>query len=80
MAVKYNPDLIILDVIMPVMDGVEALAEVRKTSDAPVVIMSAFGNSEKVERARELGIECFISKPFDPDVLIELFDVIFLAE
>ena len=77
MALKYNPDIIILDVIMPEMDGIAALAEVRKSSDAPVVIMSAFGNSDKVEQARELGIECFLNKPFDPTILVELFDVIF---
>ena len=40
--------------------------------------MSAFGNYDKVEEARELGIECFLNKPFDPAMLVELFDVIFL--
>jgi len=77
-ALKENPDIIILDVVMPVMDGIAALEEIRKSSEVPVVIMSAFGNSDKVEEARELGIECFLNKPFDPAVLVELFDVIFL--
>ena len=75
---KHKPDIIILDVIMPVMDGIEALAELRKSSDVPVVIMSAYGNPDKVEEARELGIECFLNKPFDPEVLAEVLDVILI--
>ena len=75
---KHNPDIIILDLIMPVMDGIEALTELRKSSDVPVVIMSAYGNPEKVEEARELGIECFLNKPFDPVVLVDVLDVILL--
>jgi CheY-like chemotaxis protein len=77
-ALKNNPDVIFIDVVMPVMDGVEALKELRKSSDVPVVVMSAYGNADKLEEARKLGIECFLSKPFEPDVLIQLLDVIFL--
>ena len=77
-AKKHKPDIIILDVIMPVMGGIEALAELRKSSDVPVVILSAYGNPDKVEEARELGIECFLNKPFDPQVLVEVLDVILL--
>jgi AmiR/NasT family two-component response regulator len=40
--------------------------------------MSAYGNPEKVEEARELGIECFLNKPFDPVVLVDVLDVILL--
>ncbi|MHB8894827.1 MAG: response regulator [Candidatus Geothermincolia bacterium] len=76
---EENPDVILLDVIMPEMDGLEALEELRKTSDVPVVIMSAFGNGDKVDQARKLGIECFLNKPFDTEVLIELLDVILLV-
>lgn len=76
-ALEEKPDIIILDVIMPKIDGLAALTELRKTSDVPVVIMSAYDNHEQVDAARELGIECFLSKPFDTDVLVELLDVIF---
>jgi CheY-like chemotaxis protein len=75
-ASEENPDVILLDVIMPEMDGLEALEELRKSSDVPVVIMSAYGNADKVEQARQLGIECFLNKPFDTEVLRELLDVI----
>jgi CheY-like chemotaxis protein len=78
-AAEQNPDVILLDVIMPEMDGLEALAELRKSSNVPVVIMSAFGNGDKVEQARKLGIECFLNKPFDTEVLVELLDVILLV-
>jgi CheY-like chemotaxis protein len=76
MASEQDPDVILLDVIMPEMDGLEALEELRKTSEVPVVIMSAYGNGDKVEQARQLGIECFLNKPFDTEVLRELLDVI----
>lgn len=76
-ALEHDPDIIILDVIMPVMGGLEALEELRKVSDVPVVIMSAYGNANKVEKARELGIECFLNKPFDTEILVEMLDVIF---
>ncbi len=77
-ALEKNPDVIILDVIMPVMDGVAALRELRKSSDVPVVIMSAYGNPEKIEQARELGIECFLNKPFDTEILVEMLDLILI--
>jgi CheY-like chemotaxis protein len=76
LAAEKNPDIILLDVVMPEMDGLEALEELRKSSEVPVVIMSAFGNSDKVEQARKLGIECFLNKPFDTEILIEILDVV----
>lgn len=75
---EHGPDVILLDVVMPEMDGLEVLEQLRKSSDVPVVIMSAFGNGDKVEQARKLGIECFLNKPFDTEVLVELLDVILL--
>jgi len=78
LALKDNLDVIILDVIMPVMNGLEALEEIRKTSDVPVIILSAYGNPEQIEKARELGIECFLNKPFDTEILVEMLEFIFL--
>jgi two-component system KDP operon response regulator KdpE len=79
-ALEQSPDIILLDIMMPIMDGLEMLEELRKTSRIPVIIISAFGSPEKVEKARELGIECFLNKPFDLDVLVELLDVIFSSD
>jgi len=75
---RDDPDLILLDVVMPEMDGLEVLEQLRSSSDVPVVVMSAFGNGDKVEQARKLGIECFLNKPFDTEVLVELLDVILI--
>lgn len=74
---QNEPDIILLDIMMPVMDGLTMLEELRKTSQVPVIIMSAFGSPENVEKARSLGIECFLTKPFDLEVLVEMLDVIF---
>ncbi len=78
-ASERKPDIILLDVVMPEMDGLEALEELRKSSDVPVVIMSAYGNGDKVDKARELGIECFLNKPFDTEILAEILEVVLLS-
>lgn len=75
-ALKNDPDLILLDVMMPIMNGLEMLKELRQVSDIPVIIVSANGNQDIVDEARELGIECFISKPFKVEGLIETMDII----
>lgn len=79
-ALEKDPDIILLDLMMPVMDGLTMLAELRKTSQIPVIIISAYGSKDKVDRARELGIECFVNKPFDTRVMVEMLDVIFLTD
>lgn len=79
-ALEKQPDIILLDIMMPIMDGLTMLEELRKKSDIPVIIISAFGSPEKVEKARELGIECFLSKPFNYGVVLEMLDVIFADE
>lgn len=79
-ALEKKPDIILLDIMMPVMDGITMLEELRKESDIPVIIISAFGSPEKVEKARGLGIECFLSKPFNYGVVLEMLDVIFMTD
>lgn len=79
-ALEKKPDIILLDIMMPIMDGLTMLEELRKTSDIPVIVISAFGSPEKVEKARELGIECFLSKPFNYGVVLEMLDVIFMTD
>ena len=68
-----QPDLIILDATMPVMDGLEALAVLKanpETKNIPVIMLSADAVYATIERARQLGAVDFISKPFTGDTLI----------
>lgn len=77
LAADRDPDVILLDLIMPGIDGLSVLQNLRARSDVPVVLMSAFGNNEKVEQARMLGIECFVNKPFRTSVITEILDLVF---
>lgn len=66
------PDLILLDIMMPKMDGFEVLSRLKKeekTRDIPVIIISASDDLENVVRGIELGAEDYIPKPFDPVLL-----------
>lgn len=72
-AEREQPDLILLDATMPVMDGLEALAALKSnpaTRDIPVVMLSADAGKENIDRAKQLGAVNFISKPFTGDGLV----------
>ena len=63
------PDIILLDVMMPVMDGPETLRHLRenpKTADIPVVFVTACAQTREVEHFKSLGAAGVIAKPFDP--------------
>ncbi|MHB9093534.1 MAG: response regulator [Eubacteriales bacterium] len=60
------PDLILMDMKMPGMNGIEALHEIKKTNDSVLVIMmTAYGELEIVAEAMKLGIKEYVTKPFD---------------
>ena len=64
-----QPDLILLDVMMPVMDGPTFLTELKNsetTKSIPVILMTAKVQSHELEQYKELGVLGVISKPFDP--------------
>lgn len=66
----FDPDVILLDIKMPRMDGLEVLEEIRKLNDKTVVIMiSGHGNIQTAVQTTKLGAYDFISKPFDMDRL-----------
>ncbi len=58
-------DLVLMDVMMPEMDGVEALCEIRKTSDVPVILLTAKSEAEDKRMAFRLGVDDYITKPFN---------------
>jgi len=75
LATKLRPDLVILDVKMPKMDGIEAGAKIAKERIAPVVILTAFSQRELVERAREAGAMAYVVKPFQKKDLLPTIEM-----
>lgn len=73
-------NLILLDVMMPGMDGFETLACIRERMDVPVVFMTGDKQIETIQRATELGVEDYITKPVRPLVLKEILHSIFSME
>lgn len=71
---ELRPDLVTLDIVMPEMDGVEALRHLRQEQPpAEVVMVSAIDQKEKLSECIRLGARDFIVKPFDRDHLRSLF-------
>ncbi|MFN8513097.1 MAG: response regulator transcription factor [Thermomicrobiales bacterium] len=67
---RHRPDLIVLDLSMPQKNGFEVLQEVRRTSDLPVIVLTARGDDLSQVRGLELGADDYLMKPFSPLVLI----------
>ncbi|MGD9580397.1 MAG: response regulator transcription factor RpaB [Vampirovibrionia bacterium] len=66
---KFNPDLIILDVMMPKLDGYGVTREIRRTSDTPIIILTALGDVSERITGLELGADDYVIKPFSPKEL-----------
>ena len=64
LARALSPDIVILDVKMPVLDGLSAAEVIGRESLAPVVMLTAFSQRELVERARDAGVMAYVVKPF----------------
>ena len=68
----FRPDLILLDVMMPGMDGPTTLRELQKIpgmTDTPIVFMTAKAQPQEIEKFKEIGATDVVSKPFDPATL-----------
>ena len=66
---KTNPDLVVLDVMMPKMDGYGVTREIRRTSDVPIIILTALGDVSERITGLELGADDYVIKPFSPKEL-----------
>ena len=74
LAGKIAPDLILLDIMMPRIDGLGVLSRLKKndkTSNIPVIILSSKDDDEAKMQASELYNEDYITKPFEPQTLID---------
>ncbi|MBA2559502.1 MAG: response regulator, partial [Propionibacteriales bacterium] len=67
---EHRPDLVVLDVKMPKLDGISAAERIASQRIAPVVILTAFSQRELVERARDAGAMAYLVKPFDKRDLV----------
>ena len=66
---KENPDLVVLDVMMPKMDGYGVTREIRRISDVPIIILTALGDVSERITGLELGADDYVIKPFSPKEL-----------
>ena len=69
-AQAQEPDMVILDVLMPKMDGLEMLKELRSFSTVPVIMLTAKGADADRIRGLQLGADDYLPKPFNPDELV----------
>nr|MCW2728953.1 response regulator [Aeromicrobium sp.] len=68
------PDIITVDVMMPRLDGVNTVLAIRadpRTRDVAVVMVSTQGHPADIQRATRAGVDAYVTKPFDPDFLVQ---------
>jgi response regulator NasT len=75
LAREFKPDVVVMDVKMPVMDGITAAEHIAKERLAPVVLLTAFSQTELVERARDAGAMASVVKPFTPADLLPAVEI-----
>ncbi len=75
LAELHKPDVVVMDVKMPVMDGITAAERIAKARLAPVVLLTAFSQTELVERARDAGAMAYVVKPFTPADLLPAVEI-----
>jgi len=68
---KHHPDIITMDITMPVMDGIEASKLIlNKKPDANIIMMSAMGDEQLINEAKKIGVKYFVNKPFTSQELV----------
>ncbi len=75
LAEELRPDLVILDVKMPVLDGISAAESIARQRIAPVIVLTAFSQRELVERARDAGAMAYLVKPFSQSDLVPAIEM-----
>lgn len=72
---ELKPDLVVMDIKMPKLDGISAAEKINKEHLAPVVLLTAFSQKELVERASEAGALAYVVKPFTPNDLLPAIEI-----
>lgn len=73
--IEFKPDVVTMDITMPVMDGIEALKKIREIdSQAKVVMVTAAGQANKMYEAVKYGASEFLAKPFEPEQISEIIN------
>ena len=67
---RHNPDLIVLDLMIPAPDGIEVTREIRKESEVPIIMLTARGEESDKLVGLELGADDYVAKPFSPKELV----------
>ncbi|CAO0825067.1 Protein-glutamate methylesterase/protein-glutamine glutaminase [Streptomyces microflavus] len=75
LAREHKPDLVILDVKMPVLDGISAAEKIAEESIAPVLMSTAFSQRDLVERARDAGAMAYLVKPFSKSDVVPAIEM-----
>ncbi len=75
LAMEHHPDLVVMDVKMPKLDGIAAASQIAAARIAPVVMLTAFSQRELVERARDAGAMAYLVKPFSKTDLIPAIEM-----
>ncbi len=70
LVVENTPDLVVLDLGLPDMDGTEVCRRIRAESNAPIIVLSARASEAEKVRALDLGADDYVTKPFGPDELL----------
>jgi len=75
LAISWEPDVILLDLGMPDLDGAAFLDQYRRATASPAPVVLLTGAPDGVTRATELGVSMYLSKPFDLGTLVDIVDV-----
>ncbi|MBE9523594.1 MAG: response regulator transcription factor [Chloroflexi bacterium] len=68
--IEHRPDLVLLDVMMPVLDGIEACDRIRKISNVPIIMVTALGDERDRVRGLDVGADDYIVKPYSASELL----------
>lgn len=72
---SLKPDVVIMDIKMPVMDGLDAAKVISEEKIAPVVLLTAYSQKDLIERAKEAGVYAYLVKPFQESDLLPAIEI-----